>query len=185
VCYPSNAHIPDCKTLFEYALASRGGANSCSNDASIDSTQDRLQMIYSSTIMWADYVDALPNCEQIVLLQHIQFVDRAQLLGELRTAQLLLLALDGGAHSLQGSFGCLLATQETILLDCGGRVYGLDPRSFRAEGYGMLTILRLVHHIRYFYVTGNSALKFRLYCDSDSLIKRLQGSLALCRPAPR
>jgi hypothetical protein len=28
-----------------------------------------------------------------------------------------------------------------------------------------------------FYVTGNSELKFRLYCDSDSLIKRLQGSL--------
>jgi hypothetical protein len=51
VCYPSNAPTPDCKTLFEYALASTGGANSRSNDASIDSTQDRLQMIYSSTIM--------------------------------------------------------------------------------------------------------------------------------------
>jgi hypothetical protein len=49
----------------------------------------------------------------------------------------------------------------------------------------MLTILRLVHHIRYFYVTGNSKLKFRLYCDSDSLIKRLQGSLAFHRPTPR
>lgn len=51
VCYPSNAPTPDCKTLFEYALASRGGASSPSNNASIDSTQDRLQMIYSSTIM--------------------------------------------------------------------------------------------------------------------------------------
>jgi hypothetical protein len=97
----------------------------------------------------------------------------------------LLLALDGGAHALQGSFGYPLATQDAILLDCGGRAYGADPRSFRAEGYGMLTILRLVHPIRYFYVTGNSDIKFRLYCDSDSLIKRLQGSLALKRPAPQ
>jgi hypothetical protein len=34
-------------------------------------------------------------------------------------------------------------------------------------------------------VTGNSVLQCRLYCDSDSLIKRLQSSLALRRPAPR
>jgi hypothetical protein len=133
---------------------------------------------------WANYVDTLPNWEKI-LLQHVQFVDRAQLLVEFRTTTLLLLASDGGANSLQGSFSCLLATTETILFDCGGRAYGSDPRSFRAEGYGMLTILRLVHHIHYFYVTGNSALTFRLYCDSDSLIKRLQASLALRRPAPR
>jgi hypothetical protein len=46
-------------------------------------------------------------------------------------------------------------------------------------------ILRLVHHIRYFYVTGNFALQFRLYCDSDSLIKRRQASLTLRRPACR
>jgi hypothetical protein len=62
---------------------------------------------------------------------------------------------------------------------------GSDPRSFRAEGYGMLTILRLVHHIRYFYVTGKPELQFRLHCDSDSLITHLKGSLALRRPAPR
>jgi hypothetical protein len=90
---------------------------------------------------WANYVAKLPNWEQL-LLQHVQFADRAQLLVNLRTAALLLLASDGGAHALQGSFGCLLATLDTILLNCGGRAYGADPpRSFRAEGYGMLAIL--------------------------------------------
>jgi hypothetical protein len=64
-----------------------------------------------SPTCWADYVDGLPNTAQT------HFVDRAQLLVELRTATLLLLASDGSAHSLQGSCGCLLATQETILLD--------------------------------------------------------------------
>jgi hypothetical protein len=77
---------------------------------------------------WADYIATLPNWEQL-LLQHVQFVDRAQLLVNRRTAPLLLLASDGAAHALQGSFGCLLATLDTILLDCGGRAYGADPWS--------------------------------------------------------
>jgi hypothetical protein len=84
-----------------------------------------------------------------------------------------------------GSFGAVLATDTDILVECGGRVYGSDPRSFRAEGYGILAILRLTFHLRYFYVTRNRRLKFRLYCDSESLLKRIAASRALQRHIPR
>jgi hypothetical protein len=54
---------------------------------------------------WDDYVASFPNWEQL-LLQHVTFVDQAQLLVILRTAMLLLLTSDGDTHALQGSFGC-------------------------------------------------------------------------------
>jgi hypothetical protein len=40
----------------------------------------------------------------------------------------------------------------------------------------MLTILRLVFHLRYFYFTRNRTLGFTLLCDSKSLIYRLAAS---------
>jgi hypothetical protein len=84
-----------------------------------------------------------------------------------------------------GSYGALMATDKHILVECGGRTQGSNPRSFRAEGYGILAVLRLVFHLRYYYITRNAALRFRLYCDSESLLKRIVASWALTRTIPR
>jgi hypothetical protein len=61
---------------------------------------------------------------------------------------------------------------------------GANPRSFRAEGYGILAILRLIFHFRYFYVTRNANVRFQLYCDSESLLKRIEDSRSLQRIMP-
>jgi hypothetical protein len=59
----------------------------------------------------------------------------------LRQDDTLFLASDGGARDKKASFGAVMATEDTILVECGGRAEGADPGSFRAEGYGILAIL--------------------------------------------
>jgi hypothetical protein len=76
-----------------------------------------------------------------MLLSNVRIPDKALLLQCLRTTAHLWLASDGGAADCKGSFGSVLATDDTILMDCGGLVEGADPKSFRAEGYGLLAIL--------------------------------------------
>jgi hypothetical protein len=133
---------------------------------------------------WPNYLTSLPYWE-LMLLQHATFVNKPGLLEALRVARHLFLASDGGAADSKGSFGTVVANADTIFLECGGRAYGADPRSFRSKGYGILAILRLLFHVWYFYWTRNRTLRFTLLCDSKSLIDRLEASRALTRLAPR
>jgi hypothetical protein len=80
----------------------------------------------------------------------------------------------------------MLVTDDNILVEYRGRAHGEDPHSLRAEGYGILAILRLTFHLRYFYITRNMRLKFRLYRDSESLLKHITAYRALVqRKSPR
>jgi hypothetical protein len=128
---------------------------------------------------------SLPAWEQF-LLGDVTILDRALLFQSLRIAAQLYLASDGGAADCKGLYGCVFATNDTLLAECGGCAEGADPKSFRAESYGMLAILRLTFHLQWFYVTRNPTLQFTVYTDSESLIRRLTASLrisyiALCR----
>jgi hypothetical protein len=136
------------------------------------------------TYTWKEYAGALPEWGKD-LLSLVNFVDRRQLLTALRNDECLFMVSDGGAANQRGSFGSVIASSEHIIIECGGRAQGADPRSFRAEGYGILVILRLAFHIRYFYLIGNASLRFRLYCDSESLLKRIDASRRLLRTLPR
>jgi hypothetical protein len=133
---------------------------------------------------WSEYIQTLPTWQQ-ELLSSVTVVDRRQLFSALRSAEVIFLASDGGATDKLGSYGDLMATQDHILIECGGRSQGANPRSFRAEGYGILAILRLAFRLRHFYITCNASLRFWLYCDSKSLLKRIAASRALTRIIPR
>jgi hypothetical protein len=136
---------------------------------------------YAAT--WIEYVHTLPGWEQ-GLLSSVSFVDRRGLLIVMRSNDCIFLASDGGAADRSASFGAVLATHDTILLECGGRAQGANPWVFRAEGYGILAILRLSFHVRTFYVTQNPNLRFKLYCDSESILKRIAASPSLKRLIP-
>jgi hypothetical protein len=56
---------------------------------------------------------------------------------------------------------------------------------FPFSGYGILAILRLLFHIRYFYVLTYRQARFRLYCDSESLLNKIEASRKLKRTIPR
>jgi hypothetical protein len=80
---------------------------------------------------WPDYLASLPDWERF-LFQHVNLLDKSRLLECLHTSDHLCIASDGGAVACTGYFGSLLATTDTILLECGGLVQGAYPKSFRA-----------------------------------------------------
>ena len=80
--------------------------------------------------------------------------------------------MDGGAKEDIGSFGAVIANNKEILIKVSGQAYGKTPRSFRAEGYGMLAILRfLLHFIQFHNITTKAKLK--IYSDNEDLIIRI------------
>jgi len=66
----------------------------------------------------------------------------------------IMFASDGGAASPKASFGWVLSTnpgQHT--LHVSGPAYGAHSNSYRAEGYGILSVMRFVFWVQSF-VTG-------------------------------
>jgi hypothetical protein len=90
---------------------------------------------------WDKYISLLAQWEQELLL-HTHILHSDELLRLLRSNHKVFLASDGGAQDPLGSYGCLLASKSKILAENGRQASGANPRSFRAEGYGMLAILR-------------------------------------------
>jgi hypothetical protein len=133
-------------------------------------------------VTWPAYVASLQDWDR-ELPAFVDIVDRRQLFEALRTATHLYLASDGGAANKIGSFGAVLATTTEILAECGMRAQGENPRSFRAEGYGILAILRLVFHLRYFYVTRNANVRFTAIARASSKGSRLRGRYNKACPA--
>jgi hypothetical protein len=95
------------------------------------------------------------------------------------------LLLMGGGCPFRGSYGCLIATHDLILVSAGGRAHGANPRSFRLEAYGMLTALLLLSNLYSYFQLHISLTTVSHYTYSESLIKRLTASHTLDYPYPR
>jgi hypothetical protein len=109
----------------------------------------------------------------------VKVINLPALLAALASNVDLYLASDGGAIPLKDSFGAILATSDTILVECGDRAFGQDPRSFRSEAYGMLAVTRLLFHLRAFHQLNMSRMTLALVCNSLSLLDRLSASRKL------
>ena len=134
---------------------------------------------------WHDYVSSLPEWARVLLVDTIFLVPIDDVLQILLSSSSLCLASDGGAKPLRGSFGCLLATHDTILVTAGGRAFGADPQSFRSEAYGMLAALLTYFHLHTYFQIPITMTSLDHYTDSESLLKRLQTSRTLLYPYPR
>jgi hypothetical protein len=132
---------------------------------------------------WESFLDSLPVWERS-LFPAVQVLNLPALLEALTSNADLYLASDGGAVPLKGSFGAVLATSDTIVVECGGHAFGQDPRSFCSEAYGMLAVTRLLFHLRAFHQLNMSRMQLTLVCDSLSLLDRLSASRKLTRIVP-
>ena len=132
---------------------------------------------------WDAYISQLDTWEQDIL-QYNQILHTDLLLKLLCSKHKVFIASDGGAHDPLGSFGCLIATKSKILAENGGQASGANPRSFRAEGYGMLSILRLLYRLLQYYDIPQIRGPVRMICDSESLITRIKTTInsKICRP---
>jgi hypothetical protein len=122
-----------------------------------------------------DYVMALPTWEQDLLINATEKPSNAPLYEMLSSQHATLLAVsDGGADIPKnfGSFGWVIGTEHEILWECKGIARGYPMQSYRAEGYGRLSLLSfLTHYILYLDIQTPDDLGITSYCDNQSLLK--------------
>jgi len=92
-------------------------------------------------------------------------------------------ASDGGAASPKASFGWVLSTnQGRRLLHVSGPAYEAHSNSCRAEGYGILSVMRFVFQVQSF-ITGTMNESW-LCCDNKSMVASNQEVLAEWKRTP-
>ena len=148
---------------------------------------------YTGRRTFLQYVSSLPLWDR-VLLQDVSFLDTvsADFRTLFRDPQVeLILSSDGGAKDRLGSYGALIASQESplgqadkILVEVGGIAFGDTPRSFRAESYGQLAILRLLLHLS-LYLRCPIQCKCRFLLDNSGRLTRTRHILRHPQPSPR
>jgi hypothetical protein len=139
------------------------------------------------------YIDHLASWDHM-LLRDLHFGDTPipEILGLLQNpATTLILSSDGGAKDRRGSFGALIASQAdhrapdgAILIEIGGIAFGDTPRSFRAESYGQLAVLRLLLHITIYYQV-RPLCRFLFLLDNQGRLTRTRRFTDHPTPSPR
>jgi len=105
------------------------------------------------------------------LLDQLQFLNRSSTILDRFAAGRLLFCSDGSAAHHQGSFGWILSTPTgERLARCNGPAYGHKISSYRAEGYGLLSVLRFIILMRIEY-TITVPWEVTILCDNESMVK--------------
>ena len=127
------------------------------------------------------YIANLPAWE-IDLLSGLELLlPQEDFLQELVRARVLV-GTDGSVQGHRASFGWVMSTQEgNRIARCNGPAYGAKPVSYRAEGYGLLSALRLMHHLAAHWQTTN---KFSLVCDNETMVNRANESQSVLQATP-
>jgi len=92
------------------------------------------------------------------------------------------LSTDGSVQGHRASFGWVLSTLDghrfaTIV----GPAFGCKPTSYRAEGYGLLSVVRFLYHVKTkFEITVNC----RVLCDNKSMVKQVNRCPTLENESP-
>ncbi len=137
----------------------------------IKSSYNRVDPLYATMI--PSSTGSRPRRRDVELA-----VDETTLANILTTQSCILLASDGGAVPGRGSFGWVLQIGNTIIARGKGPAYGPDPRSFRAEGYGMASGLLFIHLLQqHFAITWSNERGNKLICDNEGLLIRIEKTL--------
>ena len=118
----------------------------------------------------AEYIGTLPAWET-QLLQHLTLqVDQLSLFAILQQEPFIV-GSDGSQKGHRASFGWTISTAEgTRLATCQGPSLGARPHSYRAEGYGLLSVTRFLHHLRSFYQLQLQSCT--IVCDNKAMVNR-------------
>jgi hypothetical protein len=127
------------------------------------------------SLTFEEHLQALPSHEA-VLLQHFELL--AGNVHEINTLiadmSKVFLVSDGGAAEDYGSFGWVLGLEDGTRLAQGwGKVFGHDPKSYRAEAYGAKAGSLFLWNILSFCKSPLPETSFNFFCDNEGLIKKL------------
>jgi hypothetical protein len=116
------------------------------------------------------YIASLATWERDLLQELELHIPQDALFAALQQ-QNMLLASDGSQQSNMASFGWILGLHDgTRLATCSGPAYGAKLNSYRAEGYGLLSATRFLHHLRHHF-----HLELRhcsIVCDNQSMVEK-------------
>ncbi len=114
------------------------------------------------------------------LLQHVESLTTEQTLAQcLATNETIRIASDGGAIPGRASYGWIIQIGMTPIAKGKGPTHGDDPRSFRAEGYGMASTLLYLRTIQQQYnFQRDRHSRNILICDNQGLLQRISEAAA-------
>jgi hypothetical protein len=93
----------------------------------------------------------------------------------LAAKQIICIASDGGAIPGRASYGWIIQIGQTPIAKGKGPTYGDNPRSFRAEGYGMASALLYFCLLqRRFEFQRDRRSTNMLICNNEGLLKRIE-----------
>jgi hypothetical protein len=121
-----------------------------------------------------EYIATLPRWERDLLVYVAEYFCPDSSLYELlqQSNVKILIASDGGHKDDYGSFGWVIGTQHEVIWDCEGVARGYPMQSYRAEGYGRMSLLLfLTHYIRFYNIEPAAGLRVTSYCDNSGLLK--------------
>ena len=82
----------------------------------------------------------------------------------------VMIGSDGSVQEHRASFAWVMSDREgNRMARCNGPVFGLKPVSYQAEGYGILSVLRLMHHMRHKWAIN---CKFKLWSNNKTMVNR-------------
>jgi hypothetical protein len=135
-------------------------------------------------LTFEDYTQSLPGWDRF-LIENVLLLDLDCLLEQISNLHPLVFCSDGGAVNTIGSYGSIIATDDTILTETRGQAYGHTPRSFRAEAYGLLANLRLIFHLLSFFDLPPTLPPLSIVSDNAGLLQRISAALSTKYLKPR
>lgn len=119
-----------------------------------------------------------------LLLGHVQHLCSDIQIREKISSCNILTCSDGSVRSPSSSFGFIISdTQGTRLITGSGPAPGNPPTSFRSEAYGVLALVRWLHHAFLQFPPPPQAT-ITHYMDNKGVIQRIQHSLTTTWSAP-
>lgn len=116
---------------------------------------------------------------EFLLLQHLEVLDCTEdTVWNTLCNYPCYLATDGSAPPNRGSFAWIISDAHgNILAKCNGPVFGYKISSYRAEAYGILSLLRFLLRLRRIRQPNpeepNKILPHVLLCDNEGVVKRI------------
>ena len=90
----------------------------------------------------------------------------------------IIIASDGSVRQPNGTFGWIITSTDGSPIARGsGQAFGHNISSFRAEAYGILGALRFLLRMFHYHNTPLPNRTTTWWCDSESLLKRIQSNL--------
>jgi hypothetical protein len=135
-----------------------------------------LEMNLVAFQTFAEYLQSQPE-HQSLLLQRFELLaeDIFVVCEQIRVLSEIILVSNRGTNNDYGLYGWVVSTHKGKKIAQGsGSVFGSNPQSYRAEGYGAKAgMLFLIHCFKYSNVPIPEG-QFTFYCNYEGLLKKLQ-----------